>query len=273
MVKVIAICNRKGGVGKTTLTCNIGVGLAVLKKKKVLLIDTDPQGDLSSSLGIDNVHDLKYTLAYCIEQEINDEPIEFDKVIIKNNEGVDILPCNNDLSDMDYVLLDAVGRDHILSNIIENVKKMYNYILIDCSPSLNFITINALAAADSVIIPVEAAYLSMSGLQQLFKTIGAVRKKINNKLEIGGIVVNRVDSRVNHEKEIIEKLKDSYGSEIKIFDTVMPESVRIEECPAFGVSIFKNEPKGQAAKAYKELINSIVRRKKNGEKTSGQSGV
>ncbi len=260
MAKIIAISNQKGGVGKTTLTCNVGIGI-VKKNKKVLLIDADPQGNLSSSLGIDNVDDLEYTLAYCIECEINDEKIDFEKTILHNDEGVDILPCNINLAAMDYVMMNAVNREYIVSNIISYIKDDYDYIFVDCSPSLNLVTMNVLTAADSVIIPIEASYLSMSGLQQLLKSIGSIKKKLNKKLYIEGIVINKFNSRVNHEREIIERLREAYGEDIKIFSTLIPESVRAKECSAFGVSIFRHDPKGKVAKAYTELINKIVKGK------------
>lgn len=259
-MKVIAVSNQKGGVGKTALTCNVGVGIAN-KKKKVLLIDADPQGNLSSSLGVDNVDELEYTLAYCIECEINDDPIEFKNVIIHNDEGVDILPCNINLAAMDYMMMNAVNREYILSNIIKPLKKKYDYIFIDCSPSLNLVTMNVLTASDSVIIPIEASYLSMSGLQQLLKSIGSIKKKLNKKLKIEGIVINKFNSRVNHEKDIIGRLREAYEDDINIFDTLIPESVRAKECSAFGVSIFKHDPKGKVAKAYNEIVDKIVKEK------------
>ncbi|MCR5627164.1 MAG: AAA family ATPase [Lachnospiraceae bacterium] len=201
MCKVLGLSNQKGGVGKTALAANLSVGL-VREGKKVLVIDADPQGNLTSSLGIDNADDLDNTLASFIEREIDENPIDPKEYILHNEEGVDIMPCNIKLAGMDYMIMNAFNREHLLSAFVSSVRDDYDYILIDCSPSLNLITINVLTAADSVIIPVEASYLSMTGLQQLLASIGSTKRKLNKKLEIEGIVINKVNMRTNHERDI-----------------------------------------------------------------------
>ena len=257
MAKVIAVANQKGGVGKTALARNLSVGLA-MNDKKVLVIDADPQGNLTSSLGIDNADELENTLASFIEREINEDPIDPAEYILHNDEGVDLMPCNIKLAGMDYMIMNALSREHLLDAFVSSVRDEYDYILIDCSPSLNLVTINVLTTADSVIIPVEASYLSMAGLQQLLASIGSTKRKLNRKLEVEGIVINKVNTRTNHEKDIIEKLREAYGSQIKVFDVMIPESVRAKECTAYGHSIYKHDPKCKVARAFEELTKEVL---------------
>ena len=169
------------------------------------MIDADPQSNLTSSLGIDNADELENTLGSFIEREINEKAIDPSEYILHNDEGVDIMPCNIKLAGMDYMIMNALSREHLLDAFVSQVRDLYDYILIDCSPSLNLVTINVLTAVDSVIIPVEASYLSMAGLQQLLGSIGSTKRKLNRKLEVEGIVINKVNTRTNHEKDIIEK--------------------------------------------------------------------
>lgn len=257
MCKVIAVANQKGGVGKTALAGNLGVGLA-RKGKKVLVIDADPQGNLTSSLGIMDADEMEYTLANFITKEINEETSVPEDYILSCEEGVDIVPCNIKLAGMDYMIMNALSRERLIDAFVSQVRESYDYILIDCSPSLNLVTINVLTAADSVIIPVEASYLSMAGLQQLLTSIGSTKRKLNKRLEVEGIVINKVNTRTNHEKEIIEKLREAYGSKIKVFDVMIPESVRAKECTAQGISIFKHDPKGKVAQAFEELTEEVL---------------
>ena len=210
MSRIIAVANQKGGVGKTALASNLSVGLA-MNDKKVLVIDADPQGNLTSSLGIDNADELENTLASFIEREINEDPIDPAEYILHNDEGVDLMPCNIKLAGMDYMIMNALSREHLLDAFVSSVRDEYDYILIDCSPSLNLVTINVLTTADSVIIPVEASYLSMAGLQQLLASIGSTKRKLNRKLEVEGIVINKVNTRTNHEKDIIENSLKEMG--------------------------------------------------------------
>ncbi len=257
MAKVMAIANQKGGVGKTAVASNLSVGLA-MSGKKVMVIDADPQGNLTSSLGIDNADELENTLASFIERQIMEEQIDPSEYILHSDEGVDIMPCNIKLAGMDYMIMNALSREHLLDAFVSSVRAEYDYILIDCSPSLNLVTINVLTAADSVIIPVEASYLSMAGLQQLLASIGSTKRKLNRKLQVEGIVINKVNTRTNHEKDIIGKLREAYGSQIKVFDVMIPESVTAKECTAYGVSIYKHDGKGKVAKAFAELTREVL---------------
>ena len=257
MCKVIAIANQKGGVGKTAISANLSVGL-VRKGKKVLAVDADPQGNLTTSMGIDNLDELEYTLASYMAGEIEGEQSELMKYILKTGEDVDMIPCNIQLAGMDYMIMNALNREHILESLVSAVREKYDYILIDCSPSLNLVTINALTCADSVLIPVEASYLSLKGLEQLLASIGAIKRKLNRKLEIEGIVINKLDRRTNHEKVIVESLRKSYGNNIKIFESVIPLGIRAKECAAHGISIFKFAPKDHVAMAFEELTKEVL---------------
>ena len=183
MCKIIAIANQKGGVGKTTTTSNLGIGLAK-HGKKVLLIDADAQGSLTDSLGFTEPDKLEETLATALGNIINDEDMEADYGILKHKEGIDLMPGNIELSGLEVSLVNVMSRELVMRSYIELVKDNYDYILIDCMPSLGMITINAFACADSILIPVQAAYLPAKGLQQLIKTIGKVRRQINPKLTI-----------------------------------------------------------------------------------------
>ena len=202
MSQTIAICNQKGGVGKTTTALNLGVGLA-RQGKKVLLVDADPQSDLTASLGWngDALENSLGRLMYLATQEY--KPIVKD-TIIQHPEGVDLIPSNLDLSSMESQLVNAMSREKVLSNLLKDVKKDYDYILIDCMPSLGMITINALTAADSVIIPVQAQFLPAKGMTQLMKSIDMVRNHTNDKLKISGIVMTLVDEGTNLAKEVID---------------------------------------------------------------------
>ena len=205
MAKTIAICNQKGGVGKTTTTLNLGIGLA-REGKKVLLVDGDPQNDLTSALGweADSLDKSLGRLMYLVTQ--NCKP-EVGGTILHHPEGIDLIPSNLDLSSMETMLVNAMSREKILSNLLKDVKKDYDYILIDCMPSLGMITINALTAADSVIIPVQAQYLPAKGMTQLMRSIDMVRNHTNDQLQIGGIVMTLVDSRTNLAKEVTDKIR------------------------------------------------------------------
>ena len=215
MCKVIAIANQKGGVGKTTTTSNLGIGLAK-QGKRVLLIDADAQGSLTASLGFTEPDKLEKTLATVMANIINDEDMEDNYGILKHEEGIDLMPGNIELSGLEVSLVNVMNRELVMRSYIEQVKEQYDYILIDCMPSLGMITINAFACADSILIPVQAAYLPVKGLEQLIKTIGKVKRQINPKLSIEGILLTMVDSRTNYAKDIsallIENQKNVYVS-------------------------------------------------------------
>lgn len=261
MCKVIAVTNQKGGVGKTTTTVNLGIGLAQ-KGNKVLLIDADPQGNLTSSLGYKEPDDLGITLATIMIAVINEEEINPEDGILHHEENVDLLPANIELSALEVTLCNVMSREMIMKDYIELMRGRYDYILIDCMPSLGMMTISSLVAADAVLIPVQAAYLPVQGLQQLIKTISMVKKRLNRKLQILGILLTMVDFRTNYAKDISTRLRVTYGSKIKIFENVIPLSVKAAESSAEGISIYAHCPKCKVANAYRSLTQEVVENEK-----------
>ena len=257
MCRVIAIANQKGGVGKTTTTSNLGIGLA-RRGKKVLLIDADAQGSLTASLGIREPDRLEITLATIMGNIINDEEIRSDYGILSHDEGVDFTPGNIELSGLETSLINVMSRETVLRTYIDLQRENYDYILIDCMPSLGMITINVFTCADSILIPVQAAYLPIKGLEQLIKTIGKVKRQINQKLEIEGILLTMVDNRTNYAKDISNLLIENYGSRVHMFENSIPMSVRAAEISAEGVSIYKHDPNGKVASAYKSLTKEVL---------------
>ena len=256
-MKTIALANQKGGVGKSTTTINLGVGLAKCNKK-VLLIDADSQGNLTTMLGIKQPDELSATLASNLEKIILDKPLDKNEGIIKCVEGVDLLPSNIELSATEVNLVNTMSRETVLKAYLQDIKKSYDYILIDCMPSLGMITLNALTAADSVIIPVQSHYLSAKGLEHLLKTIRKVQRQLNPKLNIEGILLTMTQDRTNFSKEITGLLKETYGKNIYIFQSEIPYSIKGAEMSACGKSIFSFEPKGKIAKAYENLTKEVL---------------
>ena len=224
MCRVIAVSNQKGGVGKTVSCVNLGIGLAQ-EGKKVLMIDADPQGSLTISLGYEAPDEMEYSLATLMMNIVNDEKLNIDKTILHHKEGVDLIPANIELSAIEVSLVNAMSRELILRSMVDRLREFYDYIIIDCMPSLGMMTINALACADSVLIPVQAAYLPVKGLQQLIKTIGRVKKQLNPKLKIEGILLTMVDNRTNYARDISLMVYDTYSASIKVFGTEIPMAV------------------------------------------------
>lgn len=258
MCTVISISNQKGGVGKTTTAVNLGIGL-VKEGKKVLLIDADPQGSLTASLGFGQPDEIEVTLAAILRKIISEQEPDPDEGILQHDEGVDLLPGNIELSVMELTMANAMSRELILKEYIETQRSRYDYIIIDCMPSLGTMTINALVASDVVLIPVQAAYLPVLGLQQLIKTIYMVKKRLNKKLRIGGILLTMVDKRTNYARDIIEMVKETYEGVLPVYDCMIPTSVKAAESSAEGISIYTHANNCKVSDAYKELTREVLK--------------
>jgi len=254
--KVIAVANQKGGVGKTTTAVNLGVGLAQ-KGKRVLLADIDPQGSLTVSLGVKNPDELDITITDLMQVVVDNGNLSpRDKGILKDIEGVDLVPSNIGLSTFEVSLINTMSREYVLRSYLGAVKRDYDYILLDCMPSLGMLTINALAAADSVLIPCQANYLSAKGLNLLMGSVAKVKRQINPSLKIDGILLTMVDNRTNNAKGIIASLRQT-GSRLRVLNTEIPFSVRAAECSVEGKSIFAHDSRGKVAAAYTALVEEV----------------
>ena len=255
--KVIALTNQKGGVGKTPTAVNLGVCLSK-QGKKVLLVDADAQANLTMSLGYPRPDDLPISLATIMQDIIDDKPFDVQKGILHHSEGVDLLPSNIELSGLEVRLINAISRERVLTTCINEVKKNYDYVLIDCMPSLGMLTINALAAADSVVIPTQPHYLSAKGLELLLRSVSKVRRQINPHLRIDGILMTMVMPRTNISKEVTALVRSAYGQNIKVFDAQIPHSIRAVEATAEGKSIFAYDKGGKVAAAYEQFGKEVA---------------
>lgn len=254
--KVTAITNQKGGVGKTVTTVNLGVGFA-RAGERVLLIDSDPQASLTVSLGIKSPDELDETIASVMKRVIEERPPPDGYGIISHEEGVDLLPANIELSAFEVGLTNVMSREYVLREALEPLKDRYDRILIDCMPSLGMMTINALAAADSVIIPSQPSYLSTKGLYLLLGSISKVRRQINPGLAVDGVLLTMVDNRTNNAKSIIASLRQT-GDMLRVFETEVPFSVRAAETSIEGKSIFAHDGRGKVAAAYEKLVKEVT---------------
>ena len=255
--KVIAIANQKGGVGKTTTAASLGVGL-VRQGKKVMLIDADPQGSLSLSLGIEKPDNLETTIANVMEKIVEDKEFEPGFAVVQTKEGIDLMPANIELSGIEVRLVNEMSRERVLKRYVDSKRKDYDFIIIDCMPSLGMMTFNALCSADTVIIPTTPEFLSAKGLEQLLGTINRVRRHINPGLKIDGILITMVDNRTRFGKGLTDLIRQQYGKYPTVFNTVIPRSVRTVECAAEGKSIYLHDKNGKVAEAYRNFTKEVM---------------
>lgn len=257
MEKIYSICNQKGGCAKTMTSVSLGIGLA-REGKRVLLVDMDAQASMTASLGYTQPDQMEVTLATVMEKIMEDKPLAAGEGILHHTENIDLMPANIELSGMEVSLVNVMGRETIFREYLKMVKDTYDVVILDTMPSLGMLTINALAAADEVLIPVQAQYLSIRGLEQLIRTIGRVKRQINPALSIGGILITMADMRTNYAQDIVELLHTTYGGKLRIFENIIPLSVRAAESSAEGKSIYLHDPSGKVAGAYAALTKEVL---------------
>ena len=251
---IIALANQKGGVGKTTSVINIAAGLS-LRNEKVLVIDLDPQGNTSSGFGFDK-SSLERT---SYDVLINDLPIE-ETILDTGRKNLSLCPANINLAGAEIELVDRKKREHVLRKALKSLREQYNTILIDCPPSLGLLTINALVASDSVLIPMQAEYYALEGVTQLMETVSAIQSGLNEKLSIFAVLITMFDGRTQLARQVSAEIKRYFGD--KVLHTMIPRSVRLSEAPSHGKTIFEYEPGSKGAKAYMDAVREIIRRKR-----------
>lgn len=255
--KVEAILNQKGGTGKTTTAINMGAALSKAGKK-VLLVDADPQGNLTTALGWQQPDELDVTLATHMAMVVGDEPFPPDAGLLHHKEGFDIMPGNIELSGVELALVNVMSREHIMKQWLKQIKNSYDYVIIDCNSSLGMLTLNALASADSVIIPVQAQYLPAKGMTELVKTYRRVKRQINPGLQIDGVLLTLYDARTNLAKQTEREIRRDYGGMLKVFNSIVPTAVSAAEATAFGKSVLAYDAAGKAAEAYRKLTEEVT---------------
>ena len=262
---VIVVANQKGGTGKTTTTENVGIGLAN-QGKKVLMVDFDPQGDLSACLGLKNTDDMENTISKAMNDIINDKEIDYNSLIIHHEEQIDLIPSNIELADFELKLVSVMNRERVLDMCLNPLKQHYDYILIDCPPSLGMLTINALSAADNILIPVQAQYLPAKGMTKLLNTIGKVKHQINPKVDILGVAITLANMQTNLGKSTVETIRENYGKHIKVFNSIIPIGVKAVEASVSGKSVYQHAKDSNVAKAYEDLTKEITKIERSNHK-------
>ena len=255
-MKVIAISNQKGGVGKTTTTMALGEAMA-RAGKKVLLVDLDAQANLTMSMGYKTPDEIPVTIATMLKAQIVGKLNEIPSDYVLSAKGVDFIPASIELSELDYLLMTAMNREYILKRILDRYKDKYDYVIIDCLPSLNLLAINALTAADEIIVPVQAQYLSAKGLDLLLQTVLKVQANLNPNLKIAGIVITMLDGRAVFQKELVEEITQAYGTAIHFFESTIPLSVKVSEAQAKANTIIDMK-KNRVAESYVKLAEEVM---------------
>lgn len=265
--KVIAITNQKGGVGKTTTSINLASALS-MRNKKVLLIDFDPQGDSGKALGV-NTDSIKDTIATMMLEVIVKDSCNYDGIIHHKAENFDFIPTNNRLASIELTLANIEDKETVLKDVLAPIKDNYDYVIIDCSPSLGTLTVNALACANSVVIPTQSEYLSSAGTKDLITSILKTKEDINPDLEVEGILLTMTDDRTKLSKNIVNQINEKYGKHFYVFNRSIPRRIAVSESSAHGVSIFTHDKINDAARAYASLAKEVeVRAKKTLERNA-----